>query len=76
MSYLEVFGPLTGVGVDVSKFFGVGAGGVNPLTSYVPNSSHPTFCSFILHTVVFIAQRPVSRIRPESHFLFKRFIAI
>jgi len=26
MSYLEVFGVLTGVGVDVSKFFGVGAG--------------------------------------------------
>jgi len=26
MSYLEVFGALTGVGVDVSKFFGAGAG--------------------------------------------------
>jgi len=26
MSYLEVFGVLTGVGVDVSKFFGAGAG--------------------------------------------------
>jgi len=26
MSYLEVLGVLTGVGVDVSKFFGVGAG--------------------------------------------------
>jgi len=26
MSYLEVFGVLTGVRVDVSKFFGVGAG--------------------------------------------------
>jgi len=26
MSYLEVFGVLTGVGVDVSKIFGVGAG--------------------------------------------------
>jgi len=26
MSYLEVFGVLTGVGADVSKFFGVGAG--------------------------------------------------
>ena len=26
MSYLEVFRVLTGVGVDVSKFFGVGAG--------------------------------------------------
>jgi len=26
MSYLEVFGVQTGVGVDVSKFFGVGAG--------------------------------------------------
>jgi len=26
MSYLEVFGVLTGVGVDVSKFFWVGAG--------------------------------------------------
>ena len=26
MSYLEVFGVLTGVGVDVSKFFGVEAG--------------------------------------------------
>jgi len=25
MGYLEVFGVLTGVGVDVSKFFGVGA---------------------------------------------------
>jgi len=25
MSYLKVFGVLTGVGVDVSKFFGVGA---------------------------------------------------
>jgi len=25
MSYLEVFGVLTGVGVDVSKFFRVGA---------------------------------------------------
>jgi len=24
MSYLEVFGVLTGVGVDVSKFFGAG----------------------------------------------------
>jgi len=36
---------------------------------YVPNSSHPTLCSFILHTVLFIAQRPVSRIRPELHFL-------
>ena len=28
MSYLEVFGVLTGVGVDVSKIFGVGAGGL------------------------------------------------
>jgi len=26
MSYLDVFGVLTGVRVDVSKFFGVGAG--------------------------------------------------
>jgi len=26
MSYLEVFGVSTGVGVEVSKFFGVGAG--------------------------------------------------
>jgi len=26
MSYLEVFGVLIGAGVDVSKFFGVGAG--------------------------------------------------
>jgi len=26
MSYLDVFGVLTGVGVDTSKFFGVGAG--------------------------------------------------
>jgi len=26
MSYLEVFGVLTGIGADVSKFFGVGAG--------------------------------------------------
>jgi len=26
MGYLEVFGVLTGVGVDVSNFFGVGAG--------------------------------------------------
>jgi len=26
MSYLEVFGVLTGVGVEVSKFCGVGAG--------------------------------------------------
>jgi len=26
MSYLEVFGVLAGVGVDVSKFLGVGAG--------------------------------------------------
>jgi len=26
MSYLEVFGVLTGVGVDVSKIFGVVAG--------------------------------------------------
>jgi len=26
MSYLEVFGVQTGVGVDVLKFFGVGAG--------------------------------------------------
>jgi len=26
MSYLEIFGVLTGVGVDVSKIFGVGAG--------------------------------------------------
>jgi len=26
MRYLEVFGVLTRVGVDVSKFFGVGAG--------------------------------------------------
>jgi len=26
MSYLEFFGVLTGVGVDVSNFFGVGAG--------------------------------------------------
>jgi len=26
MSYLEVFRVLTGVGADVSKFFGVGAG--------------------------------------------------
>ena len=26
MSYLEVFGVLIGVGVDVSKIFGVGAG--------------------------------------------------
>jgi len=26
MNYLELFGLLTGVGVDVSKFFGVGAG--------------------------------------------------
>jgi len=26
MSYFEVFGVLTGVGVDVSKFFGLGAG--------------------------------------------------
>jgi len=47
----------------------------NPLTSYVPNSSHPTLCSFILHTVIFIAQRPVSQNRPESHFRFMRFIA-
>jgi len=30
MSYLEVFGVLTGVGVDVSKFFGVGAGVLEP----------------------------------------------
>jgi len=29
-SYLEVFGVLTGVGVDVSKFFGVGAGALKP----------------------------------------------
>jgi len=26
MGYLDVFGVLTGVGVDVSKIFGVGAG--------------------------------------------------
>ena len=26
MNYLKLFGVLTGVGVDVSKFFGVGAG--------------------------------------------------
>jgi len=26
MSYLKLFGVLTGVGVDVLKFFGVGAG--------------------------------------------------
>jgi len=26
MSYLDVFGMLTGAGVDVSKYFGVGAG--------------------------------------------------
>jgi len=26
VTYLEVFGVLTGVGVDVLKFFGVGAG--------------------------------------------------
>jgi len=30
MSYFEVFGVLTGVGVDVSKFFGVGAGVLKP----------------------------------------------
>jgi len=30
MSYLEVFGVLTGVEVDVSKFFGVGAGVLKP----------------------------------------------
>jgi len=30
MSYLEIFGVLTGVGVDVSNFFGVGAGVLEP----------------------------------------------
>jgi len=30
MSYLEVFGGLTRVGVEVSKFCGVGAGGSKP----------------------------------------------
>jgi len=50
-------------------------GCINPLMSYVLNSSHPTFCSFILHTVIFITQRPMSRIRPELHFLFKHFVA-
>jgi len=29
-SYLDVFGVLTGVGVEVSKFFGVGAGVLKP----------------------------------------------
>jgi len=49
---------------------------LNPLMSYVPNSSHAKLCSFILHTVIFIAQQPLSRIRPESHFLFKHFIGV
>jgi len=30
MSYLEILGVLTGAGVDVSKFFGVGAGILKP----------------------------------------------
>jgi len=49
---------------------------LNPLTSYVLNLSRPKLCSFILHTVIFITQRPLSWIRPKSHFLFKHFIAI
>jgi len=30
ISYLKVFGVLTGVGVDVSKFLGLGAGVLKP----------------------------------------------
>jgi len=38
--------------------------------SYVPNLSRVKLGSFILHMVIFIAQRPL------SHFLFKHCIVV
>jgi len=43
MSYLEVFGVLTGVGVDVSKYFGVGSGAGVELEYEKGDSAHLWF---------------------------------
>ena len=45
MSYLEVFGMLIGVGVDVSKFYGVGAGVLKPEAGAESESEKMRLCS-------------------------------
>jgi len=49
MSYLEVFGVLTGVGVDGLKSFGVGAGVFKPETGAESEKCYSTHLWFKLH---------------------------